>query len=140
MKLQELDLPFWSDDETEGAALEEIEAFEKRVGERLPEQLRQALLESNGGVSNYSSFQRGSFYVPVPAIFGVEELNQAEDMRSDFDTPAGIIAIASGGHEWLGLDYRQGSPPRVVFQESEQFAVEEVAESFEAFLEGLTEH
>jgi len=139
MKLSDLELPFWFDVERRGASREQIEQFERDAGIDLPEEFRQALLLRDGGTSNYSSFQRGDYNVPIPAFFSIEALRRAEAGREAFGTPEGVIAIASGGHEWLGLDYRHGPVPRVVFQESEGSALEVVADSFEALLEGLME-
>ncbi len=139
MKLEELELPFWFDRERPGASLEQLEQFEMDAGQTLPGELKEALLLRDGGVSNYSAFRRGDSHVPIPTLFSVEELRQAEARREVFGTPRGIIAIASGGHEWLGLDYRHGTVPKVVFQENEDSELEIVAESFEALLDGLVE-
>lgn len=139
MKLRDLEFPFWFDTERGGASHEQIEQFEKDAEIELPEEFRQALLLRDGGTSSYSSFQRGDYYVPIPAFFNVEALRRAEQNREEFGTPEGVVVIASGGHEWLGLDYRHGPVPKVVFQESEDSALEAVADSFEALLEGLME-
>ena len=139
MKLRDLVFPFWLDTERDGASREQIEQFEKEVGIKLPEEFRQALLLCDGGVSSYSAFQRGDYYVPIPPFFSVEALRRAEQNRDEFGTPERVVVIASGGHEWLGLDYRQGSVPKVVFQEDEESPLEMVADSFEVLLEGLME-
>ena len=113
MKLNELQFPFWVDMMRHGASLEQIEQFESEIGEKLPEELKEALLLRDGGVSSYSSFQREDYYVPSPPLFSIDELRQAEARREEFGTPRGIIAIASGGDEWLGLDYRGGPVPKI---------------------------
>jgi hypothetical protein len=98
-----------------------------------------ALKMQNGGVSVYSGFRRGDYYVPLPAFLSIEAILQAEERRAEFGTPSGVIAIASGAHEWLGLDYRTGDEPSVVFQESEEAVLEAVAQSFDDLLAGLVE-
>ena len=139
MKLRDLELPFWFDAERPGASREQIEQLEKALGLALPDELRQALLLRDGGTSNYSSYQQGDCYIPIPAFLSVEELRRAEQHRERFDTPPGVLVIASGAHEWLGLDYRDKLVPSVVFQESEDSPLEIVAESFESLLDGLAE-
>lgn len=139
MKLSELEHPFWIDRDRAGASMDAIERLERDMGHALPHELVQALLLRDGGVSAYSSFQHGDVYVPLPAFFAVEELRQAWEQRDELGTPAGVVAIAAGGHEWMGLDYREGPDPKVVFQEDEDSPLELVAESFEALLDGLAE-
>jgi hypothetical protein len=139
MKLGELEFPFWFDETRAGATREQIEQFEREARVDLPEEFRQALMLRDGGTSAYSSFQGDGRYVPVPAFFSVEALRRAERHRSEYRIPQGVIIIASGGHEWLGLDYREGPKPKVVFKESEDSPLETVADSFEAWLDGLRE-
>ncbi|MGE0792113.1 MAG: SMI1/KNR4 family protein, partial [Sandaracinaceae bacterium] len=64
---------------------------------------------------------------------------KAERNRDMEGTPEGVVAIASGAHEWLGLDYRDGGEPKIVFQASDQEDLELVADSFEQLLDGLVE-
>lgn len=139
MRLEDLPFDFWFDRRVPGASETEIRKAEAALGRQLPSEFFKALTLRNGGVSNFSSYQRGSFSVPVPSFFSVEELVVADRRLTEFGTPDGIIAIAGGAHEWLGLDYRAGTVPSVVFQESEIGQLEVVSPSFEAFLEGLTE-
>lgn len=90
------------------------------------------------GVSAYGGFCRGEVSIPLPAFFSVELLLQAEAQRLDFNTPAEMVAIASGAHDWLGLDYRNpGGEPRIVYQEDEDSEIEDVAASFAELLGGL---
>jgi hypothetical protein len=139
MKLRELELPFWFDARRAGASRDQIEQLEREAGVELPEEFRQALMLRDGGTSNYASFRRDDYQVPIPSFFTVEELRRAERHREELGTLRGIVAIAGGGHEWLGLDYRHGPVPTVVFQEDEDAPLEAVADSFEALLDGLTE-
>ena len=143
MKLHELIFPFWINRNRAGASPEDITQLEREIGVALPEELRQALMLRDGGVSVYSSYRRGDLCVPVPAFLRVAELRAAERHRHTSDVlagvPRGVLVIASGGHEWLGLDYRRGSPPSVVFREDDDAPIESVAETFEHWLDGLTE-
>ncbi len=78
-------------------------------------------------------------YVGLPAFFSLAELVDAFDNAELFETPDGLIAIGSGGHYWLGLDYRAGAEPAVIYQETEDADIECVAASFDEFLDGLVE-
>jgi hypothetical protein len=139
VRLDELELGFWFDLEQPGASEKALERAERALGRRLPPEFARALRIRNGGVSNYSGFRRGDYYVPLPAFFSVEDLVRAEEHRVEFGTPAGVVAIASGGHDWLGLDYRMGGEPAIVYQETEDSDLEGVADSFEGLLDGLVE-
>lgn len=97
------------------------------------------LRERDGGVSNYTAFHVGEVYVSLPSMFGVDMIVDAFNSAHHFGTPKGVVAIGSSAHSWLGLDYRHGTEPRVVHQESEDSDLEVVAESFDAFVAGLVE-
>jgi hypothetical protein len=139
MKLEDLQFPFWVESGRPGASAMDIQHAEASLGRRLPVELTKALRLQDGGVSVYSGFRRDDYYVPMPAFFSVEAILQAEARRSSFGTPDGVVAIASGAHEWLGLDYRASDEPSVVFQESDDDDIETVATSFEELLAGLVE-
>lgn len=139
MKLEDLEFPFWFDTERPGAPPEQIDELERAVGVALPQELRKALMLRDGGTSTYSSYQRDGGYIPIPSFFSVDDMRRSEQHREKFGTPSGILVIASGAHEWLGLDYRSGTAPHVVFQESEDSPLEIVADSFESLLDGLKE-
>ena len=89
-------------------------------------------------MSNYEAYSRNDLYVPLPQFFSVGTIHSAFDASGHFGTPDGVVAFASGGHEWLGLDYRNGSNPSVVFQVDDEPLVE-IAATFDEFLEGLVE-
>lgn len=141
MKLEDLDVPFWfpSGSNRLGASADAIDRAEHALGRRLPEELVKALRVQDGGVSTYSSFRRGDYQVPLPAFFSLEQVLSADANRAVFGTPQGLLAIASGGHDWLGLDYRNSREPSVVYQETEDSDIEFVANTFEELLDGLVE-
>lgn len=128
-----------------GASEEDLSATEAYVGHRLPPLLRQLLLERDGGVSNFSAFEDGDEYFPLPPLFGVSSTAAADTISSafrvglHFGVPTGVVPFAGMGHSWMGLDYRQGDDPSVVYRQEEETAVELVARTFEAFLAGLIE-
>lgn len=134
-------LPFWFDEgaAVPGADAEALSELEAKVGQVLPKELYGLLLVRDGGVSNYGAFSRTGVRIPVPAFFSVEEIGAAFRSSEFFGTPKGVLAIGGGAHEWLGLDYRDGAEPSVVFQDHEEAPLEFVAHSFSEFLGGLQE-
>ena len=134
MKLEALEFPFWFDADRPGAAREQIDELEREVSFALPEELRKALMIRDGGTPSYSSYQRDDSYIPLPSFLSLDDMRRSAQHCEQFGTPAGILVIASGAHEWLGLDYRHGAAPHVVFQEREDSPLELVADSFESLL------
>ncbi len=134
-------LPFWFDDGSpaKGASAGSIAAFEEHTGKALPVSLKRLLLERDGGVSNYEAYHVDERCVPLPAFFSIETMTRSFDTAHHFGTPDGVIAVASGAHDWLGLDYRTSHKPSVVFQEHEDAPLQWIANSFDDFLEGLGE-
>ena len=116
MAINEQPLPFWFDDgsPSRGAAQTEIATLEQHCGHRLPASFRALLLERNGGVSNFDAFHVGEVYARVSTFFDVETITRSFDTADQFGTPDGVLAIASGAHDWIGLDFRQAGEPTVV--------------------------
>ncbi len=139
MRIDELPYGFWIANGRPGASEARIRAAETLVGWPLPSELAKALLKQDGGVSVYSGFRRMEYYVPLPPLLSVDEILAAHRSRGQFGTPDGILAIAAGAHEWLGLDYRLGTAPAIVFQETDEHEIEHVANSFDEYLAGLVE-
>jgi hypothetical protein len=127
------------------ATTADLAGTEAHIGYRLPEELRELLMIQDGGVSQYSFAVDGGRCYPVPAILrangtGFGTIRGAYDFGDDGRVPAGVVVIATGGHDWLGLDYRKRADrPSVVYQEDEDAEIEEVAESFAQFLGMLSE-
>lgn len=138
MDVDALDPPFWFPGGA-GASEEQLREAEKRLGRKLPSAYRTLMGHQDGGTSQYSSFQRGELYVPLPSFFTLTQVVEAEERRESWGTPKGVIVIGSGAHEWLGLDYRDGAEPAVVYQEAEDSDIEDVALDFDALLSGLSE-
>jgi hypothetical protein len=129
--------PFWLRRGPHGASPDAIAAAEARMGVQLPAAFKDLLLRQDGGVSRHGAYCVGERSVPLPGFFHVATLVSSFEAADAFGTPRGIVAIASGGHDWLGLDYRSGGAPSVVYQVSEDGELEVVAASFEDFLAGL---
>jgi hypothetical protein len=129
-------VPFWIDCDEPPASTDEIARAEAHIGRELPAAYKRLLREQNGGVSNYT-YRVGDVSVPLPAFFSVSMVVGAFDNAALHETPDGIIAIAGGGHDWLGLDYRRGSSPAVIYQEDEDAEIEHVAASFDDLVAGL---
>jgi hypothetical protein len=130
-------LSFWYGKEEKGASAEEIARAETHIGHAFPASFRRLLFEQDGGVSSYSAYQAGERDVSLPAFFSLSTLVSSFDVADVFGTPKNVIAIASSGHSWLGLDYRAGGVPSVVYQETEDDEIESLATSFDEFLVGL---
>ena len=141
MTINEETLPFWFDDGLPkgGASHECLSEFERHTGKALPASLKRLLHERDGGVSNYEAYRRGSLYVPLPAFFNMETMTRSFDTSEWFNTPDGVVAIGSGAHDWLGLDYREPGRVGVVYQEHEDAPIQRIADSFQEFLDGLVE-
>lgn len=138
MKRDDLPFPFWIPSQRLGASQGAAEKAELELSRTLPAELKRLLRDQDGGSSQYSGYANGHLYVPLPPFFSLAEIIEAERVRERFGTPDGIVAIASGAHEWLGLDYRLSTEPTVVFQ-SEDNDIESIASSFEELLAGLVE-
>ena len=138
-------LPFWFGDNRPAATEAQIDDCERHIGRSLPAELRRLLLVQDGGVSNFAGFEDGERYFPVFPIFGAggatrtDTLMRAFDQRRVDGVPDGIIMIAGEGHSWLGLDYRVGVEPAVVFRQTDEDLIEVVARTFAEFLAGLIE-
>ena len=134
-------LPFWFDDglPTSGASENELALLESMIGERLPPALRDLLAVRNGGVSNFAAFVVGETRVPLPALFSVMEISASVANSESFGTPDGVVAFGGDGDDWVGLDYRQGRVPEVVYQEHDDAPLEVVASSVDELLAGLVE-
>ena len=136
----------WCEEEPRpaGATLEEIAQTEGFIGHRLPAAFRDLLLIQNGGVSNYTDFERDGECYPLFPVFsadvraGYGSLAAAFRVREAFDVPDDVVPFAGEGHAWLGLDYRAGAvEPSVVFFCSEDSGLEAIASSFHELLQGL---
>ncbi len=138
MQYHELTVPFWIRPH-KGADPEDILSLETQFGAPLPSDYKLALLESDGGVSTYSSFSASGRVVPIPSLLPVHHVLRAHRDAVSWGTPAGILVFASGAHDWMGFDYRAGPPPSIVYQTNEYEELEYVARSFGELLSGLVE-
>ena len=136
--------PFWFRQER-GASAESLDACERYLGVELPRELRRLLALQDGGVSNYTGFEKAGVYVPVlpflsadPATSGSTYVT-ADRLRRESGVPSGVVVFAAEGHAWLGLDYRNGDCPSVVYADDAGQPIEVVASTFDEFLAHLVE-
>lgn len=142
----EIEIPFWFSERNPGASQSDLESTERHVGFQLPEKFKELLTQQNGGVSNFTAFDNGATYAPVLPILGASpeggfgSMIGAFQVREDFEVPESIVVFAAQGESWLGFDYRERKDePSVVFRMDFDREVEQVAASFDLFLDGLIE-
>lgn len=122
--------------------------FERRLGVSVPEQYREFLLASNGGKPEPHHCKIGSGDTSdVRSLRGLHNrsIDSLDSVWEQYQErvpplPVHLVAIAddSGGNEWcIGLTGSDRG--RIFFWDHESGEVIEVAESFQAFLDGLFE-
>lgn len=138
-------VPFWFRIER-GASEDASFAVEQALGISLPAELKALLSQQDGGVSNFTGFEKDGAYYPVLPFLSVDPkhsgdtLITAQRVRDSFGVPAGVYVFAADGHAWMGLDYRAKSgAPSIVYSGDAGETVELVADDFEEFLAHLVE-
>jgi hypothetical protein len=137
---------------------EELAEFEKSHNTKLPEDYRQFLLETNGGVPSlenayipYILYDGTDSFYTVEDFFGIKQadksndltwvnwlLNQ-EDSTGRKTIPPNCLAIASimGGHDYLGISFVPNTYGYIYVWDNHNADYEnawKVAESFSEFL------
>ena len=72
-------------------------------------------------------------------FLGADSIIHAFDLRDSFDIPQGVIVFSAMGNAWLGLDYRAGVSPSVLYGDADYSTMETIAASFDEFLGNLVE-
>lgn len=139
----ERSLSFWSE-VVVGATEESIQNAESYVGQRLPDSLRTLLKVQDGGVSNYGACVSQGERYPVLPLLGVSatasgSIVRAFDLMDSFDVPREVVVFAAMGNAWLGLDYRSGPVPSVLYGDVDYATTNTIAENFDEFLKNLVE-
>jgi SMI1 / KNR4 family (SUKH-1) len=114
------------------ADAERLAEAERKLGRRLPEQLRRFLLEGDGAEGWFSDF-----YVAVWPVDRLLDENLRGDLAARF--PNVLLFGSDGSREYLGLDLRV-EPSPVVMVEFIAMSPDELvhqAASFDEFLEQL---
>ncbi len=117
----------------------DLDSVQRELGLILPDFYRRVMSLENGGTSNYVSFERGEYYVPIPCFDSLEMVASGYEANPEEDgIPEGILVIGSNGHDFLGFDYRENpSRPAVVYREDYDSGIEQVSRSIDEFLSGL---
>lgn len=125
---------------------EDIATAEQILQIKLPESYINIMFEQNGGVPYHQAFpcnvpnSWADDHVPVQGIFGIGEegILQSHYLIQEWDLPENIIIFSGVGHGWLAMDYRQRtSEPPIIWIDTEQNIIIEIANDFSSFIEGL---
>ncbi len=133
---------FWHDSgRVEGASPEELDAAERQLGVRLPEELRRLLSIRDGGVPNFLLFG-DILMTPIRGVANKAGTGHLVDlhMRGGVETlPDGVVIFAADADAWFGLDYRANEecPSVLHWSEYEEEPVH-LAPTFRAFLDNLS--
>lgn len=106
---------------TQGASEEELKEAERRIGFRLPAELRVLLGTSDGGVTRYDMFDE----IVLSPFLGVTERSRATGNLVDFfarqasKSAREVVVFAADADAWFGLDYRARSEEPAVIHWSE---------------------
>lgn len=126
---------------------------EALLGVTLPAEYVALLRVRNGGVVSrgYSAFPIGvptswaPDHVPFETCAGIgagyPSITESAYLNNEWGQPEEFVLLHGGGHYWIALDYRSGraAEPSVVWFDNEVGEDVKLADSFGAFLQGLTE-
>lgn len=127
---------------------EMIREAEEALRIKLPDSYISLLREQNGGYIEFDSHPADTpnswadDHVNVDYIMGIGKENgilESQYYIDEWDLPNDIVLISGGGRSWIALDYRktQTDPP-VIFIDSEQEQIFDLAPDFGTFLTQLT--
>ena len=125
---------------------DDIKNAEQLLNIKLPEAYIKLMLEQNGGVPIHQSFPCNNpngwaeDHVPVHEIYGIGEdgILQSQYLIKEWDLPNNVVLFSGDGHSWLAMDYRQTKKnPPIIWIDTEQDTIIEIADDFSSFLEGL---
>lgn len=128
-----------------------VSKAEKLLGVRLPPKFIELLYVQNGGYTKgfaYPMAEPTSWakdHVPLSELFGIvdESFDTAQSilltdyMTKEWGLPEKQVLLCGDGHWWITLDYRKGEVPTISWIDTEVEQDIHIADSFEAFLNGL---
>lgn len=137
-----------------GASLERLDAAEKRLGVRLPSNLRHAYQQQDGGFLALGCFRRettesvpDAFYLkndPLERVDDFRTLSEASEEGWNIDSHRldQLIIVMQGGARFWCLDYRRSGgngEPSITYFNAEMNEEVSVAPSWDAFCDGLAD-
>ncbi|MEH6944917.1 SMI1/KNR4 family protein, partial [Bacillus sp. JJ722] len=127
----------------EDISLEEIEKLESNLGGILPDSYKRIILVQNGGYIKFNAVSMEEDFLPIEFINGLGPKGMLESkyLIDEWDLPQDILIFSGDGNFWYALDYRKKQKnPSVIYIESEDNTIINVANSFEEFLDKLYVH
>lgn len=146
--------PFWDPEDNLNPPLTDaaIAEAETLLGVKLPAALLDLLRIQNGGFTQGFAFpvatptSWAANHVPLPELFGIVTDEGVETEGNLLDTlylgeedglPGGLVLLSGDGDWYLALDYRRREVPTVSWIDVVNGEDLVLADSFEAFVEGL---
>lgn len=130
---------------------EMVKKAEELLDIKLPISYINILKQQNGGYIKFNAYPTkipnswAEDHVNVDHILGIgwgmdKGILESEYLIQEWELPNNVVLISGDGHSWIALDYRIKMPePPVIFIDTEEEMIIELAPNFEAFLNGLTE-
>lgn len=125
---------------------EDVEDAEQLLGVKLPEAYLKLMFEQNGGIPVHRDFpcdmpnSWAEDHVRVDTIYGIgkEGILLSSYLIQEWELPEDIVIFSGDGHGWVAMDYRQKTDdPPIIWVESDQDLIIELASNFAGFVEGL---
>lgn len=129
---------------------EMVKKAEELLNIKLPNSYINILKQQNGGYIKFNAYPTNipnswaEDHVNVEHIIGIglgmdKGILQSEYLIQEWELPNNVVLISGDGHSWIALDYRiKMTEPPVIFIDTEEEKIIELAPNFEAFLNGLT--
>lgn len=125
-----------------------IKKAEKQLQVKLPDSYVNLLKIQNGGSIIYDAYPTdfptswADDHINVNELYGIggeTSILDSDYLIEEWNLPKRIVLISGNGHTWIALDYRETKecPPVILIDENGE-GITEIAQSFELFLEGLT--
>lgn len=139
---------FLDDEDVKAATEEQIEQAEKTLGIELPKYYKELIKIQDGGYLAkdvwLTAFPTSwaNDHVQVSELFGIASEMSILDssyLIEEWDLPKNIVLISGDGHQWIALDYRNGSTqPSILLLDEDGAGIQTIAPDFHSFINGLT--
>lgn len=130
---------------------EMVKNAEELLKIKLPNSYINILKQQNGGYIKFNAYPTNiptswaEDHVNVDYILGIGlgmdiGILQSEYLIQEWELPENVVLISGDGHSWIALDYRnKKAEPPVIFIDTDEEKIIDLAPNFEVFLNGLTE-